>query len=62
MSEQESIELYARLRDCIRDAQRRMVERKAKLGEPVIIANRFGLPKQVAAAEALKLYGGAKRK
>ncbi len=56
MSEQDEIELYRRIRDCIRLAQRRMLERKAKLGEPVIIANRYGMPKEVSAKVALKRY------
>ena len=62
MSEQESIELYARLRECIRKTQRRMVERKAKLGESIVIADENGMPLVISAQEALPLYSGGKDK
>lgn len=55
MSEQE-VKLTDRLLKGIRDAQRRMVERKAKLGEPVVIADADGKPKYISAEEAKKLY------
>ncbi len=56
MSEQEKITLFKRIRDNIGEAQRRMVERKAKLGETIIIADSNGKPIEIPAAEALKLY------
>lgn len=56
MSEQEEIKLFERIRESISEAQRKMIERKAKLGETVIIADANGMPLEIAASEALKLY------
>lgn len=56
MSEQEEIKLFERIRECIADAQRRMVERKAKLGESIIIADKDGNPIKISAQDALSLY------
>lgn len=56
MSEQEEITLFDRIRESISEAQRKMVERKAKLGESVIIADANGKPIEIAASDALKLY------
>lgn len=56
MSEQEEIRLFERIRESISEAQRKMVERKAKLGESVVIADENGKPIEIPAAEALKLY------
>lgn len=56
MSEQEEIRLYNRIKESISKAQRKMVERKAKLGETVVIADADGNPIEIAASEALKLY------
>ena len=56
MSEQEKINLFARIRENISEAQRKMVERKAKLGENVVIADSNGMPIEIPAADALKLY------
>lgn len=56
MSEQEEIKLFDRIRESISEAQRKMVERKAKLGETVVIADSAGQPIEIAATEALKLY------
>lgn len=56
MSEQEEIKLFERIRESISEAQRKMTERKAKLGETVIIADANGMPLEIAASEALKLY------
>lgn len=55
MSEQEKIELFARLRAGLKKATLRMLERKAKLGEPVIVADKHGNPVSISAKEALKL-------
>lgn len=54
MSEQEEIKLFDRIRENIRDAQRKLFERKAKLGENVVIADENGQPFIVPAAEVLK--------
>ena len=56
MSEQEEIRLFERIRESISEAQRKMVERKAKLGETIIIADANGSPIEIAASEALNLY------
>lgn len=56
MSEQEEIKLFDRIRESISNAQRRMVERKAKLGETVVIANADGKPLEISAEAALRLY------
>lgn len=56
MSEQEMILLHKRIGDGIREAQRRLYERKAKLGETVIIADADGLPLEIPASEALRLF------
>lgn len=56
MSEQEEIRLFDRIRDSISEAQRKMVERKARLGESIVIADADGKPMEIAASEALKLY------
>ena len=58
MSEQDEIKLFERIRKSISDAQRKMVERKAKLGETIIIADANGKPLEVPASEALSLYYG----
>lgn len=56
MSEQERIELYNRLGEALRQTTKNLLERKAKLGETVVIADANGQPLVVPAAEALKLY------
>ena len=56
MSEQEEIKLFERIRQNIISAQKAMLIRKAKLGEPVIIADANGLPLKVSAEEALRLF------
>jgi len=58
MSEQEEIKLYERIQNSIATAQRKMVERKIKLGEPVVISDTYGNPLVVSAKEALPLYKG----
>lgn len=56
MSEQEEITLFDCIRVSISTAQRKMVERKAMLGETVVIADADGKPIEIPASEALKLY------
>lgn len=56
MSEQEEIKLFDRIRENISATQRKMVERKAMLGETIIIADVDGKPLEIPASEALKLY------
>lgn len=56
MSEQEEIKLYDRIRESISSAQRRMLERKSKLGEPVVVADTNGKPMEISADEALRLF------
>jgi len=54
MSEQETIILFEKIGDGIREAQRRLFERKAKLGETVITADAQGQPCEISAEEALR--------
>lgn len=56
MSEQEEIKLFERIRESISAAQRKMVERKARLGETIVIADADGQPIEIPASEGLKLY------
>lgn len=53
MSESEEIKLYERINDGIVLAQKRLYERKMKLGQPVVIADSAGRPQLVEAAIAL---------
>lgn len=54
MSEQEEIRLFERIRENIQQAQRRLFERKAKLGESVVVADENGQPIIVNAEDLLK--------
>ncbi len=54
MSEQEEIKLFSRISEGIQTAQRRLFERKAKLGEPVIVADADGLPIRISAEDAMR--------
>ena len=54
MSEQDGIELYERIRENIRQAQRKLFERKAKLGENIVIADENGQPLVIKAEDYLK--------
>lgn len=54
MSEQETIILFEKIGDGIREAQRRLFEHKAKLGESVITADAQGQPCGISAEEALR--------
>ncbi|MDE6395963.1 MAG: hypothetical protein K2K84_01670 [Muribaculaceae bacterium] len=56
MSEQEELNLYARIRENIRATQRKLYERKAKLGENVVVAGADGKPCVMPAAEALARF------
>lgn len=56
MSKEEDMKLQERIIASIRKAQREMVERKIKLGEPVVIADENGQPLTISAEEALKYY------
>lgn len=56
MSEQEKVALYSRLSEAMRRSTLRMLERKAKLGEKVVIADADGRPIEILASDALKLY------
>lgn len=54
MSEQEEIKLFSRISEGIQTAQRRLFERKAKLGEPVIVADADGQPVRISAEDAMR--------
>lgn len=54
MSEQEEIKLFERIRENIQQAQKRLFERKAKLGESVVISDDNGQPIIVPAEDLLK--------
>lgn len=54
MSEQEEIKLFERIKENIRQTQKTLFERKAKLDEPVVVADNNGQPIVVTAQEALK--------
>lgn len=47
--------LFSRISEGIQTAQRRLYERKAKLGEKVIVADKHGSPIEITAEEALRL-------
>lgn len=54
MSEQNKINLSDRITEGIRKAQKNLFERKAKLGEYVVIADENGKPVTVKAEDLLK--------
>lgn len=54
MSEQEEIKLFERIRENIQQAQRKLFERKAKLGECIVVADENGHPITVKAEDFLK--------
>lgn len=54
MSEPEEIELFERIVENIRQAQRKLFERKAKLGEDIVIADENGQPLVIKAEDYLK--------
>lgn len=55
MSEEEKIIFSDKITEGIRRAQRELYQRKARLGETVVIADSEGQPITVPAEEALKL-------
>lgn len=56
MSEQEKINLSKRLEEGILEAHRRLFERKAKLGEPIVVADDNGLPGLITGDEVLRRF------
>lgn len=58
MSEQEEIKLFERIRENIQQTQRKLFERKAKLGESIVIADENGQPILIKAEEYLKRNQG----
>lgn len=54
MSEQEEIEMFDRIRENIQQAQRKLFERKAKLGESIVIDDENGQPLIIKAEEYLR--------
>lgn len=54
MSEQDNVNFSDKLTEGIRKAQKAMFERKAKLGEPVVVADSNGQPITITAEEALR--------
>lgn len=59
MSEQDKI-ICSNIIKGIEKAQRDMLERKAKLGEPVVYADREGKPYTLSAKDALKKFDSTK--
>ncbi len=57
MSDQDKINLSDRITEGIRKAQRELFERKAKLGESIVIADDNGRPIIVKAEDYLKRTG-----
>ncbi|MCM1037190.1 MAG: histidine kinase [Bacteroides sp.] len=56
MSEQERIELWEKLQEGFRRATIKMLTRKIKLGESVVVADENGQPLIISAEEALQRY------
>ncbi len=56
MSEQEKTKLYERLSEAMKRSTQDMLERKAKLGEEVVIADAAGNPITISAEEALQIF------
>ena len=57
MSDQDKINLSDRITEGIRKAQRELFERKAKLGESIVIADDNGQPIIIKAEDYLKRAG-----
>ena len=53
MSEEDKI-MFDKIHESLRLAHRKMLERKAKLGEDVVYADENGMPYILSAAEALQ--------
>ncbi len=47
-----------KLTGALQEAQRRLYERKARLGEPVVIADEEGMPVEISGEEALRRFFG----
>lgn len=62
MSEQEEINLYRRIRESISNAQMRMLNKKMKLGETVVIADNNGMPIEISAKEAIDIFARNRNK
>lgn len=56
MSEQERLNLHKNLMKAMAQSTKRMLERKIKLGERVVIADSNGQPLNVSAEEALRIF------
>lgn len=56
MSEQDKIDLYKRLSEAMKRSTKAMLERKAKLGENVVIADANGKPISISAEDALQIF------
>lgn len=54
MSDQEQIIFFDRITNGIRKAQKRLFERKVRLGETVVVADADGQPITITAEEALR--------
>lgn len=54
MSDEEKMTLDERILACLHQAQRELFERKAKLGEPVVVADEHGNPVLITGEEALR--------
>lgn len=54
MSEQDKLDLSDKITEGIRKAQKKLFERKARLGETVIVADSKGQPIEISAEEALR--------
>ena len=62
MTEQEELDLIARLDEGLRKSYEDLLHRKAALGETMIVANADGMPIEVAATELLAKYNAEKEK
>lgn len=54
MSDQDKINLSDKITEGIRKAQKKLFERKAKLGESVVVTDEYGQPVTVKAEDFLK--------
>lgn len=61
MSEQDRINLSDKITAGIHKAQRALFERKAKLGEKVVVADNNGQPIYISAEEALRRMDSLKQ-
>ena len=55
MSENERVNLFISIKEGLAKATRQMLERKAKLGESVVISDSNGKPVTISAEKALEL-------